>query len=36
MVSLKFMHKDVIFFKDDIFEGVVLTCYQRAAPLGQK
>jgi hypothetical protein len=46
MVLLKFMRKDVILrsvapFKDDIFEGVVLTCYriyepQAEAPLGQK
>jgi hypothetical protein len=41
MVLLKFMRKDVIFEKDDIFEGVVLTCYridepQATAPLGQK
>jgi hypothetical protein len=36
MVSLKFMRKAVIFFKDDSFEGVVLTCYQCTALLGLK
>jgi hypothetical protein len=29
------MRKAVIFFKDDSFEGIVLTCYRINEPQGQ-